>query len=64
MRYKYYSTQRPITPGAYPKPKNNPVVSIHNFDKPTFFEEIGDTAWGYIEYEKPLVNSGVIGTTY
>lgn len=30
MKYKYYSTQRPA-PGAYPKPKENPVMILHNF---------------------------------
>ena len=29
---RYYSTQRPIMPGSYPKPAGNPVVEIRNFD--------------------------------
>lgn len=28
VKYRYYSTQRPVTPGAYPKPKNNPAMLI------------------------------------
>ena len=45
---RYYSTQRPIMPGSYPKPAGNPVVEIRNFG------EIGREAWGYIEYEQAL----------
>ncbi len=51
---KYYSTQRPITPGSFPKPEGNAVVEIVNFDSPTECKEIGRKAWGCIEYERPL----------
>jgi len=51
---KYYSTQRPVAPGSFPKPEGNAVVGITNFDSPTECEDIGRTAWGYIEYEQPL----------
>lgn len=51
---KYYSTQRPITPGSFPKPEGNAVVEIVNYDSPTECKEISRTAWGYIEYERPL----------
>lgn len=54
MKYRYYSTQRPVTPGAYPKPKDNPAVSIHNFDNREYVPEIWRAAWGYVEYDKPL----------
>ena len=49
---KYYSTQRPVSPGSYPC--KNSVVEIHNFDNRTFCEEIGAEAWGYIEYNCEL----------
>lgn len=29
----YYSTQRPIGPGTYPKPQENKVIEIKNFAK-------------------------------
>ena len=48
--YRYYSTQRPVTPGTFPgKPTH-----IHNFD--TREDVCGGQmqAWGYVEYEKPL----------
>lgn len=51
---RYYSTQRPVMPGSYPKPQGNTVKEVHNFDERTYCEEIGREAWGYIEYERPL----------
>ena len=51
---RYYSTQRPVAPGTFPKPKGNRVLEIHNFDKRIYREEAGRNAWGYIDYEKPL----------
>ncbi|MCM1221702.1 MAG: hypothetical protein NC548_45245 [Lachnospiraceae bacterium] len=51
---RYYSTQRPIVPGAFPKRDGNRVLEIVNFDRKTYCEEIGREAWGYIEYEKPI----------
>lgn len=54
---RYYSTQRPITPGSYPKPAGNQVTDIHNYDQKTYCKEIGREAWGYIEYEFPLAES-------
>ena len=51
---RYYSTQRPVGPGTYPKPQGNAVKEVFNFDSKTYCEEVGREAWGYIEYEKPL----------
>lgn len=51
---RYYSTQRPVTPGTFPKPNGNRVVDIHNYDSSVYCEEIGRVAWGYIDYEQPL----------
>lgn len=51
---RYYSTQRPVMPGSFPKPDGNKVLKIHNYDGKTFCKEIGREAWGYIEYVKPL----------
>ena len=42
---KYYSTQRPITPGSYPKSPFNEVLQVFNFDARTYCEEIGRDAW-------------------
>ena len=51
---RYYSTQRPVGPGTFPKPEGNKVLELHNFDGKTFFEELGREAWGYIDYEQAL----------
>lgn len=58
---RYYSTQRPIGPGTFPKPPENKVLKIHNFDSRTFCEEIGREAWGYIDYESSLTEEQAIG---
>ena len=50
---RYYSTQRPITPGSFPRVAFNAVKEIVNFERKTYCEEIGREAWGYIDYEKP-----------
>lgn len=49
---RYYSTQRPVLPGCFPRKAD--VEKIENFDTKTFCEEIGREAWGYIEYQFPL----------
>ncbi len=54
MSYRYYSTQRPVEIGTFPKPQSNKVLAIENFDGRTFCERIGREAWDYIEYEEPL----------
>ena len=52
MRVRYYSTQRPVMPGGFPK--KAAAERIENFDAKTFCEEIGREAWGFIEYLEPL----------
>lgn len=49
---RYYSTQRPVMLGCFPKKAE--VVEIKNFDEKIFCEEIGKEAWGYIEYQTEL----------
>lgn len=51
---RYYSTQRPVGPGTYPKPEGNRIELIVNFPAKTYVDEIWKQAWGYIDYEKPL----------
>lgn len=54
--YRYYSTQRPVNLGTFPKPPDNPVVEIHNYDAESRVpvENGMIQAWGYVEYQKPL----------
>lgn len=42
-RYRYYSTQRPVSLGTYPRREN--VVEIHNYDQRTLLDN-GIRAWG------------------
>ena len=53
-RYRYYSTQRPVDIGTFPKPADNKPVEIHNYDKRQPVENGTMLAWGYLEYAKPL----------
>ena len=53
-RYRYYSTQRPVDIGTFPKPPDNKPVEIHNYDSRIPVEDGSMLAWGYLEYAKPL----------
>ncbi len=53
---KYYSTQRPVTPGSYPKPEGNKVLEIVNYDSRQYVPQIGREAWGYIVYESRITD--------
>ena len=55
--YRYYSTQRPITPGAIPM--RSDIVSIKNFDHKKECEEIGRMAYGYVEYASRLTKKEI-----
>ena len=46
--FRYYSTQRPITPGALPaEPK---LAAVQNFPERQFVSAIGREAWGYVDF--------------
>lgn len=51
MVMRYYSTQRPVMPGSYPK---KGAQEVRNYDDKTYIEEIDGEAWGYIEYDREL----------
>ena len=55
--YKYYSTQRPVDIGTYPKPPDNLPVKITNYDKRIWLDRESLWAWGKLIYEKPLTVS-------
>jgi len=48
--YKYFSTQRPIVPGSYPK-RIEPIFIV-NFDDKKVMD--GVECWGYLVYGEPL----------
>ena len=41
---RYYSTQRPIGPGTFPKPQGNAVKEVFNFDSKTYEQPIDPQA--------------------
>ena len=55
---RYYSTQRPVGPGTYPRKDGG--ETIHNFSNKTYCEEIGREAWGYIDYPEPLTEKEML----
>jgi hypothetical protein len=57
--YKYYSTQRPVDIGTYPKTKDNTPVSIVNFDTREGVETGRVQAWGYLVYDAPLTEKQI-----
>lgn len=52
--YKYYSTQRPVDIGTFPKPKGNAPDEIVNYDQRVPVEDGAFLAWGHLTYTKPL----------
>jgi len=53
--YRYYSSQRPVDIGTYPKTAGGPI-NIVNYDGDyrKRIEPWGFLAWGYLEYSAPL----------
>lgn len=52
--FKYYSTQRPVGPGTFPKRPDNPPVQIVNYDERRPVEGGAFRAWGELVFDKPL----------
>ena len=52
--YKYYSTQRPVDIGTFPKPPHNAPDEIVNYDQRVPVEGSAFLAWGHLTYTKPL----------
>lgn len=51
--FRYYSTQRPVDIGTYPKSTGEPI-RIRNYNRRIRIEPWGFLAWGYLEYASPL----------
>lgn len=56
--YKYYSTQRPVDLGTFPKTENGPK-RIVNFDAREQVETGHYQAWGYLIYHEPLTKKQI-----
>ena len=52
--YKYYSTQRPVDIGTFPKPPRNTPDEIVNYDQRVPVENGSFLAWGHLTYTRPL----------
>lgn len=54
--YRYYSTQRPVDIGTYPKPDGNEPVVVVNYDADRRRPVAGGriSAWGELTYREPL----------
>ena len=52
--YKYYSTQRPVDIGTFPKPAHNAPDEIVNYDQRVPVEGGAFLAWGHLTYTRPL----------
>lgn len=59
MGFLYYSPSRPLGPGCFPKPNDNSIVAINNYDERMYVDIIGRAVWGSIEYTKPLTEEDV-----
>lgn len=57
--YKYFSTQRPVDIGTFPKPSQNAPDEIKNYDKRVPVEGGAFMAWGYLTYTRPLTEQDI-----
>ena len=54
---RYYSILRPFGLGTFPKKDGRETIT--NFNEPTFCEEIGKRAWGFIDYPEELTKDEI-----
>lgn len=54
MSTKYYSPNRPLTPGTFPNRKGLEVIEVRNFDSPLPIKGASRPVWGWVEYEGSL----------
>lgn len=57
--YRYYSTQRPVDIGTFPKTENGPLYFV-NFDKRDSVEQGRFLALGYLVYDAPLTEKQMV----
>ncbi len=56
MKYRYYSTERPVAPGTFPK---KPGCEISNYPQKFFIDKAAVHAWGHIDYNEPLTDQEI-----
>ena len=54
--YRYYSTQRPITPGTVPK---DSLIGVVNYGARSYVPEIDREAWGHADYSRMLTGKEI-----
>ena len=52
--YKYYSTQRPVSIGTFPKDHFKAPIHLQNYDGQLPVEGGAFRAWGEVVYDTPL----------
>lgn len=57
--YKYYSTQRPVGIGTFPRPKDNLPVGVLNYRERRSVEGGSFRAWGELLYHDPLTEKQI-----
>lgn len=62
--YRYYSTQRPVDLGTFPKSPGNAPVEIINFDERRMVEGGTMRAWGELLSPVLKIHDGTRGTVY
>ncbi|MBP3653181.1 MAG: hypothetical protein J6J78_08965 [Clostridia bacterium] len=55
-RYRYYTTSRPPVPGGIPK---EGLIQVCDFGKRVLVPSINGFAWGYADYNRPLVRAEI-----
>ena len=61
--YKYYSTQRPVDIGTFPKPPYNKPDEIFNYDQRILVENGSFLAWGYQQTREPTITTNSVHIT-
>lgn len=59
MGFLYYSVSRPLGPGCFPKPADNSITEIINYNERVYVSSIGRSVWGSIEYSSPLTETDI-----
>ena len=54
--FRYYSIQRPVTPGSFPK---KPGCVISNYPEKFYVSSAAVNAWGHIDYTEPLTDAEI-----
>ena len=57
--YKYYSTQRPVSIGTFPKDHFKAPIRLQNYDGRLPVEGGAFLAWGHLTYTRPLTEKQV-----